>query len=108
MILQRAPSAAPLIDIEDLCLTLTSRAGPVDILKHVRVTIDPGQSVAIVGPSGSGKTSLLMVLAGLERATSGRVNVVAAISSRWARMTSRSHEGERSASCFNHSISCRR
>ena len=66
---------APLIDVRDLCLTLTSRAGPVEILKSVSVAIDPGQSVAIVGPSGSGKTSLLMVLAGLERATSGRVSV---------------------------------
>jgi putative ABC transport system ATP-binding protein len=31
--------------------------------------------MAVVGPSGSGKTSLLMILAGLERATSGEVNV---------------------------------
>ena len=34
--------------------------------------------MAIVGPSGSGKTSLLMVLAGLERATSGQVKVAGA------------------------------
>lgn len=75
MISQRATATGPLIKIDDICLTLTSRAGPVDILKHVSMTIDPGQSVAIVGPSGSGKTSLLMVLAGLERATSGGVCV---------------------------------
>jgi putative ABC transport system ATP-binding protein len=56
-------------------LTLTSRAGPVDILRGVSLRVEDSQSLAIVGPSGSGKTSLLMVVAGLERATSGGVRV---------------------------------
>lgn len=67
--------AAPIIELKDVRLTLDSRAGPVDILRGVDLDIAAGQSVAIVGPSGSGKTSLLMVLAGLERVTSGRVTV---------------------------------
>lgn len=70
-----APSPPPIIDLEDIRLTLSSRAGPVDILRGVSLKVPAGQSVAIVGPSGSGKTSLLMVLAGLERATSGKVRV---------------------------------
>ena len=37
--------------------------------------VEPAEVVAIVGPSGSGKTSLLMLLAGLERATSGQIMV---------------------------------
>ena len=44
----------------------------MEILKRVDVEVAPGESVAVVGPSGSGKTSLLMIIAGLERATSGR------------------------------------
>lgn len=65
----------PIICVEDLHLTLTSRAGPVHILRGVTLGVPAGQSVAVIGPSGSGKTSLLMILGGLERATSGKVEV---------------------------------
>ena len=61
--------------LRGVSLTLTSRAGPVEILRDCALDVFPGQSVAIVGPSGSGKTSLLMILAGLEQATSGTVTV---------------------------------
>ena len=67
--------AEPVIALNDVSLTLASRAGPVEILRRVDLEIGPGESVAVVGPSGSGKTSLLMVIAGLERASSGSVRV---------------------------------
>jgi putative ABC transport system ATP-binding protein len=65
----------PIVVLKDVRLTLTSRAGPVSILRDVDLEAREGQSLAIVGPSGSGKTSLLMVMAGLERATGGKVEV---------------------------------
>jgi putative ABC transport system ATP-binding protein len=56
-------------------LTLSSAAGPVNILKGVSLSVPAGQTVALTGPSGSGKSSLLMVAAGLERPSGGRVQV---------------------------------
>jgi putative ABC transport system ATP-binding protein len=64
-----------IVHMRDLHLTLQSGAGPVNILRGIDLDIEAGSAVGVVGPSGSGKTSLLMVMAGLERATSGTLLV---------------------------------
>jgi putative ABC transport system ATP-binding protein len=66
------PSA---VSLKSVHLTLPSRAGNVDILRGVDLTVMPGEALGIVGPSGSGKTTLLMVIAGLERASKGEVTI---------------------------------
>ena len=68
------PEAAILL--ENTCLTLDGNAGPVNVLKDISLEVPKGESVGMTGPSGSGKTSLLMLLGGLERATSGGLNVL--------------------------------
>jgi putative ABC transport system ATP-binding protein len=70
---QRQPAS---IKLEDVHVTLPSRAGPVDILRGIDLTVAAGDAIAVVGPSGSGKSTLLMVIAGLECATGGRVQVM--------------------------------
>jgi putative ABC transport system ATP-binding protein len=69
------PTAAPSILARGLRLTLPAESGPVNVLRGVDLEVAQGEAVGIVGPSGSGKTSLLMLLAGLERATGGSIVV---------------------------------
>lgn len=68
-------AAGSLVRVRNLSLTVPAAAGPVNILRGIDLDIAAGEAVGIVGPSGSGKTSLLMVLAGLERASGGSVCV---------------------------------
>jgi len=65
----------PIIRLQTVDLTLSALAGPVEILRGLSLEVARGETLSVVGPSGSGKSSMLMVIAGLERATGGRVTV---------------------------------
>lgn len=54
---------------------LSKHYGEREVLRQAQLTIEPGQFVAIVGRSGCGKSTLLRLVAGLEKATSGRIAV---------------------------------
>ena len=65
----------PAVVLDDVHLTLTSKAGPVNILRGVSLTARRSESIAVVGPSGAGKSTLLAIISGLEQADRGRVIV---------------------------------
>ncbi|MBL4873115.1 MAG: ATP-binding cassette domain-containing protein [Rhodobacteraceae bacterium] len=67
---------SPVISLNDMNLTLSGNAGSVDILKGISLTVQKGETLGLIGPSGSGKSSLLMIMAGLENASSGDVSVM--------------------------------
>ena len=67
--------SSPAVVLDDVHLTLTSRAGPVNILRGVSFEAARSESIAVLGPSGAGKSTLLAIIAGLERADQGRVIV---------------------------------
>jgi putative ABC transport system ATP-binding protein len=70
-----AQMPSPIVSLQNVSLTLPSRAGAVEILRGVDLTVKPGEALGIVGPSGSGKTTLLMVVSGLERVSGGDITV---------------------------------
>jgi putative ABC transport system ATP-binding protein len=73
-----SPLPAAAIAARDLNLTLGQGSGAVAILRGIDLTVPQGQTLALLGPSGSGKSSLMAVLTGLERATSGTLSVAGA------------------------------
>jgi len=68
--------ARPVLSLQDVHLSLNGNTGPVSILEEISLDVQRGETLALVGPSGSGKSSLLMVMGGLEQATSGSVRAM--------------------------------
>ncbi len=63
------------VEVHGLGRTFETTSGPVEAIHDVDLAVPAGQFCVIVGPSGCGKTTLLRIVAGLERASSGSVHV---------------------------------
>ena len=70
------PSPDHLLTLTDLTRQFVRRGTPFDAVSHVNLTVDAGEFIAIVGRSGNGKSTLINMVAGLIRPTSGTVSVV--------------------------------
>lgn len=66
----------PVLSLTQANLSLDGNAGRVDILHDVSLDVAAGETLGLVGPSGSGKSSLLMLMGGLEQATSGTIKAL--------------------------------
>ncbi len=66
----------PVISLKGATLSLQGNAGLVQILYGITLDVHKGETLGLVGPSGSGKSSLLMLMGGLERASSGQITAL--------------------------------
>lgn len=70
-----APSVA-VLQVKGLAKRVQLEEESLTILESVNLTINPGESVAIIGPSGSGKSTLLALLAGLDQPSAGSIELM--------------------------------
>lgn len=70
-----AAAHSPALALRDLHKGFASAEGQVEVLRGVSFDLERGASMALTGESGSGKSTLLHIVAGLERADSGRISV---------------------------------
>ena len=66
---------ATILNINQLSKTYQSAGKELTVLADINFSVEAGSTMAIVGPSGSGKTTLLGLAAGLDRSTTGSVEL---------------------------------
>ena len=64
------------VSFQSVCKSYPTPRGPLHALQGVSLEIEEGEFFGLLGPNGAGKTTLISILAGLARATSGRVSVL--------------------------------
>ena len=62
-----------MIDLENIYKTYQTRQGSVSVLKDVNLTVCAGEKVGILGRNGAGKSTIIRLISGAERPTSGRI-----------------------------------
>ncbi|MEZ4656480.1 MAG: ATP-binding cassette domain-containing protein [Caldilineaceae bacterium] len=68
-------SKTPVVKIQDVKKSFAVGGSEVTILKGISLAVEPGEFVSIVGPSGNGKSTLLNMITGIDRPTSGEIIV---------------------------------
>jgi putative ABC transport system ATP-binding protein len=64
-----------ILNIQSLSKTYLSAGRKLTVLENINFSVEAGSTISIVGPSGSGKTTLLGLCAGLDRSSSGSVEL---------------------------------
>jgi putative ABC transport system ATP-binding protein len=64
-----------ILNIRNLSKTYSSAGHTLTVLYDINLLVEAGSTVAVVGPSGSGKTTLLGLSAGLDRSTTGTIEL---------------------------------
>ena len=62
-----------MIHIEHISKHYSTRQGPVIVLNDVSLVIKPGEKVGILGRNGAGKSTMIRLISGAERPSSGRI-----------------------------------
>lgn len=65
-----------ILEMKDICKDYPMGKDVVHILKHIDLTVEEGDYLAIMGPSGSGKTTLMNMIGCLDTPTSGHYTLV--------------------------------
>lgn len=68
-------TATPLLEVQDVTKRYAGQTAEPPVLSNVSLTLDRGESLAVVGPSGCGKTTLLNIIGTLDRPTAGAVRL---------------------------------
>jgi putative ABC transport system ATP-binding protein len=68
-------TAKPLIEMREIVKVYKTHAGDFTALKGVNADFYPGQFVSIIGKSGSGKSTLLNMITGIDRPSSGEIQI---------------------------------
>ena len=66
---------ATILNIQNVSKTYQSAGRTLTVLDNINFSVEAGSTMSIVGPSGSGKTTLLGLAAGLDRSSSGTVEL---------------------------------
>ena len=66
---------AVILNVQNVSKSYQSAGRPLTVLDHISFSVEAGATLSIVGPSGSGKTTLLGLAAGLDRSSTGTIEL---------------------------------